>query len=406
MSIRKLSRILGALLLVAGLAGGFALRAAEDADEGLAALVELLGTGDDAQFQLDVLKGMSDGLKGRRGVKMPAGWEKVATKLNQTGSTPVRELVQSLSLTFGSASALQALRATLLDPSAGLPARSNALVALLAAKDPSLPSTLQSLLKDPALRGAALRGLAAYDDAQTPAAILEIYAPLLATEKRDALNTLAARAPSAQALLQAIAEKKIPAGDLSAEIIRQLRNFKDPQINEQVAKTWGVARESEGDQLKDIARFKKLLADKGYGEARRGRAVFARTCQQCHTLFGEGGKVGPDITGSNRADVDYILQNVIDPNAVIPNDYRTSNLETKDERSITGIVTKQDANALTIITANETLIIPRHEVKSLVQSELSMMPEGLLQAINEDDARDLLAYLRGAAQVALPGTTK
>src|SRR6185436_1219778 len=128
--------------------------------------------------------------------------------------------------------------------------------------------------------------------------------------------------------------------------------------------------------------------------------------QQCHTLFGEGGKVGPDITGSNRADVDYILQNVIDPNAVIPNDYRTSNIETKDDRSITGIVTKQDANAVTIITANETLIIPRAELKSLAQSELSMMPEGLLQAISEDDARDLLAYLRGPAQVPLPAEQK
>ena len=391
-----------AVLILAGLGSGFAARAADDDGEGLAALVELLGSSDDAQFQLDVLKGLSEGRKGRRGGKMPAGWEPVAAKLGKSGNAQVRELAQSLSVTFGSASALQALHATLLDTSSSLAARSNALVSLLAAKDPTLPPTLHALLKDPAMRGGAMRGLAVYDDAKTPAAILEIYPALTATEKRDALNTLAARAPSAKALLNAIAEKKIPASDLSADIIRQLRSLKDAQLNEQVAKTWGVARDSDADKLKDMARFKKLLTDKGYGDARRGRAVFSRTCQQCHTLFGEGGKVGPDITGSNRADVDYILQNVIDPNAVIPNDYRTSNLETKDDRSITGIVTRQDANAVTVITANETLIIPRTELKSLTQSELSMMPEGLLQAISEDDARDLLAYLRGPAQVPLP----
>jgi len=134
--------------------------------------------------------------------------------------------------------------------------------------------------------------------------------------------------------------------------------------------------------------------------------VFARTCQQCHTLFGEGGKVGPDITGSNRSDLDYILQNAIDPNAVIPNDYRTSNVETKDDRSITGIVTKQDDTAITIITANETLIIPRNELKAVSQTELSMMPEGLLQAISEGEVRDLLAYLRSPGQVPLPEEQK
>jgi putative heme-binding domain-containing protein len=173
-----------------------------------------------------------------------------------------------------------------------------------------------------------------------------------------------------------------------------------------VAKIWGVARETEGDKLKEIARFKKLVQDKGYGDARRGRGVFSRTCQQCHTLFGEGGKVAPDITGSNRSDLDYILQNAIDPNAVIPNDYRTSNIETKDERSITGIVTKQDDHALTVVTANETLIIPRNELKSVSQTELSMMPEGLLQALSEGEVRDLLAYLRSPAQVPLPAEPK
>ncbi len=394
------------LLAVACVFAAAPCQGADDAGDSLAVLVELLGSSDDPQFQLDVLKGMSDGLKGRREVKMPAGWETVATKLTKSPNARVRELSQSLSVTFGSASALAALRETLLNGNAGAAARSNALVSLLQAKDAKLPAALQSLLHDPVMRGAALRGLAAYDDAKTPAGILDVYSISSTAEKKDALNTMTSRAPYAKALLAAVSDKRIPAKDLTADIVRQLRNFKDPQINEQVAKTWGVLRETEADKVAEIARFKKLIADKGYGDTRRGRAVFSRVCQQCHTLFGEGGKVAPDITGSNRGDLDYILHNAVDPNAVIPNDYRTSNIETKDDRSITGMITRQDDNALTVVTANDTLIIPRNELKSVTQTELSMMPEGLLQAISQDEVRDLLAYLRSPVQVPLPAEQK
>lgn len=131
-------------------------------------------------------------------------------------------------------------------------------------------------------------------------------------------------------------------------------------------------------------------------------ALFAKTCGQCHQLYGVGGKVGPDITGSNRADLDYLLHNILDPNAEIPNDYRTWNLDTKDDRSISGVLLRQDAQGVTLATPGETLTVARTDIRSLRQSELSMMPEGLLQALANDEVRDLVAYLRGKAQVPLP----
>ena len=244
MSIRRIAKIFCALAFTLCLGTPPPAHAAEEPSEGLAALVELLGSTDDPQFQLDVLKGLSAGLNGRREVKMPAGWETVAEKLGKSASAPVRELAQSLSLTFGSASALASLRATLADGKAAPAARSNALASLLAAKDKNLPAVLQPLLKDPVVRGGALRGLAAYDDAKTPAAILEVYPTLSPLEKKDALNTLVSRAAFAKPLLAAVADKKIPAKELTADLVRSLRNFKDSQINEQVAKTWGTVREN------------------------------------------------------------------------------------------------------------------------------------------------------------------
>jgi putative heme-binding domain-containing protein len=391
-------------LLVLIVALGFAFEGRAQNDQALTAVVQVLGENDDVQFQLDVLRGMSEGLKGRRGVKMPQGWEEVAAKLSKSSNAEVRELARSLSLTFGSASAMSALRATLTDVNADPAARRNALESLVQARDPNLPPILQKLLSDPAIRAAAVRGLAAYEDPKSAEMLLNAYNSLNQSEKKDALNTLVSRGSYAKALLSAVANKSIPARDLSADIVRQLRNFKDPEINQQVEKLWGVARDTEADKLKEIAKYKSMINIEPAGDPSRGRAVFARVCMQCHTLFGEGGKVGPDITGSNRGDLDYILQNVVDPNAVIPNDYRTSNLETKDDRVITGIVTKQDENAVTIITANETVIVPRGDVKSLQQGEISMMPEGLLQALNSGEVRDLVAYLRSPGQVPMAAT--
>ena len=393
--------ILGLCLLMSGL-----LPLPGQNDEALPALVEVLGQTDDLQFQLDVLKGMSDGLKGRRGVKMPAGWEGVSAKLEKSPNAQVRELAQSLSLTFGSASALAALRQVLMDPKAEPAARKHALESLLQTKDPALASLLPQLLPDPVLRSPVLRGLANYEDSKIPSAILAIYISLGAGEKKNALNTLVSRVAFARPLLEAVGAKTVPPRDLTADIVRQLRIFKDKGINDQVEKFWGVARESQADKLAEIAKYKAMIQAKGLGNPSQGRVMFSRLCQQCHTLFDTGGKVGPDITGSNRADLDYVLQNVIDPNAVIPNDYRTSTLETKDDRVITGIVTRQDDNAVTIVVPGENIVVPRKEIKSLTQGDVSMMPEGLLQAMADDEVRDLLAYLKSAAQVPLPASAE
>ena len=257
------------------------------------------------------------------------------------------------------------------------------------------------------MRGAALRGLAGYDDPNTPAAILAIYSSLSAAEKREALNTLSSRSAYAKPLLDAISSGTVSSKDLSADLVRQLRNLKNAELDQAIQKVWGAYRESSEDKKQEIEEIQKRIYRAGGstpGDASRGRAVFVKACQQCHTLFGVGGKVGPDITGSNRGDTDYVLQNILDPNAVIPNEYRAWNLETKDGRSITGIVKQQDDKAVTIASATETVVIPRNEMASLQQSELSMMPEGLLANLSDQEVRDLIYYLSRPGQAPLIAT--
>jgi putative heme-binding domain-containing protein len=130
--------------------------------------------------------------------------------------------------------------------------------------------------------------------------------------------------------------------------------------------------------------------------------VFNRVCAQCHHLFDFGGAVGPDITGANRADLDYLLQNILYPNAVIPNEYRAATLEARDGRVITGIIKSQSATAYSVQTVTELVSVQKSEIAKVEQSDVSMMPEGLVATLPDQEFRDLLYYLSRPGQVPLP----
>lgn len=379
------------------------------ADDTLPRLTRLLADSKDTQFQLDLLRGLSAALQGRRSAPMPEGWNAVETRLAGSPNDEVRTLVQTLSLTFGSSQARASLRTLATTSTADASARRKALDSLLAARDPELPSTLQALVTDPAVRSTAIRGLAAYDDPKTPGVLLgSVYSDLPASERREALNTLASRPAYAKPLLLAVAKGSIPRTDLTADLVRQLRSFKDADISRQITEVWGVMQDTSPDMQKEVEKMKRTYWAGGStpGDGPRGRVVFNKVCAQCHHLFDSGGAVGPAITGANRGDLDYLLQNILYPNAVIPNEYRASTLETRDGRIVMGVVKQQDANGYVIQTATEQVKLPKAEVAKVEQSDQSMMPEGLLAPLTDQEIRDLLYYLGRPGQVPLPPGAK
>ena len=393
---------------LSSLTAGVALALSVSAVDSLPKLTQLLAETSDAQMQLDVLRGLTFSVQGRRSAPMPFGWEAVEKKLAASPNPEVRTLAQSLSLKFGSPTALAALRQTAADAGANAGVRLAAVDSLLAVRDTRLPPLLQGLMKEPGLRGAALRGLAGFDDAKTAPAILAVYGSLGGEEKRDALNTLASRLAYAKPLLAAVAQQKVPRTDLTAELVRQLRNLKDADIAKQIDEVWGVVQEATADQQKEIARVRAIYQAGGSqpGDAAKGRVLYNQLCAQCHHLFDFGGAVGPDITGANRGDVGYLLENILYPNAVIPIDYRVSTIEMKDDRVLTGIVKERTSQALVVQTPNEKLTLPLAEVKKVDASEFSMMPEGLVAQLNDQQIRDLLYYLGRPGQVPLPAGAK
>lgn len=382
-----------------------------DEPDGTAMLMDVLVKSHDPQLQLDVIRGMQAALDGRRQATEPPGWADVYTKLSRSERAEVRSLTRALAALFGDEHAIIEMRQLLQDATVDAAERGSVLQSLLIANDPELPPVLHRLLAEaPPLRDAALQALAAYDSAETPKVILSAYAGFDINSRRVALNTLAGRIEYAQLLAAAVRAGSVPKQDLTAFTVRQLRDLDDPDLNAFVDEIYGVARESSADMAGEIARYKAFLTDDRVAAAdpARGRALFAQTCAQCHALYGVGGTVGPDLTGSQRANLDYVLQNVLDPSALISHEFQVTLIRTKDQRVVSGIASEND-HAYRVVTEAGTVLVPKDEIDRVRKSELSMMPEGLLNGRSEAEVADLVAYLRTTEQAPLPdegGTVK
>jgi len=371
-------------------------------------LTALAASTPDSALRLDVLRGMEAALRGRNGVAAPVGWNALESTLAASPDAETQRLARNLGTVFGSARALDSLRAIASDANAASADRTAALETLLRTRDATLVPLLQKLTSEPGIRATALRGLAGFDDAKTPSVLLAGFSKFNATEQRDALNTLASRSTYARPLVEAVRSGAVPKAALTADLVRQLRSLKDPTLAADLTRIWGVMKETSPDMKAEVERVKRLYGAGGSqpGDGPRGRVVFNQICAQCHHLFDSGGHVGPDITGANRADLDYLLQNILYPNSVIPNEYLASTVETKDERVLTGMIKTQDASGITLQTANDLVTLPRSEIRKIEATAISMMPEGLIANLTEQQTRDLLYYLSRPGQVPLPAGSK
>jgi putative membrane-bound dehydrogenase-like protein len=370
----------------------------------LVSLVLVLDDGKDTVVHLDVLHGMHEALQGQRNATAPEGWSNVYRELSGSTNAEVREKVLQLSVLFGDPQALAVLHQRAADPKADAEARQSALQTLIEKRPPDLVPLLQKLIGDRGLRGLALRGLASYSDPETPALILEHYSSFTDAEKTDAVATLASRPKYALTLLDAMEKGRVPRRDLSAFTVRQLLAFKDKNLSERLTKVWGSIRPPSQEKAAQLAKYKAMTPADALKKADRnhGRLLFSRTCANCHTLFGEGGKIGPDLTGSQRTNPEYLLTKLLDPSAVVARDYQMTVIITKSGRTLSGLIKEESEKTLALQTQNEVVRVEKTDIEERNRSSQSMMPDGLLAMLSPAEVRNLIAYLSGPGQVPLP----
>lgn len=371
-----------------------------DPEAGVARVAHSLGLRDEPELQLDQMSGALQALRGRQ-VQPPPGWLATYRKLSASSDPEVRRDVRLLALALNDPNAAGELRRIAAEGSADSGPRREAIEALAERKDPQLPTVLHALVADPALGGAALRGLAAYDHPDTPRIILESYGRIAAEHKPEAIAALTSRPHYAAVLLDAVEGGRVPRGDISAFAARLIFEMGDEKLREKLTATWGVIQTSSQDKTQLMAKFKRALTPQALANADlpNGRAVFDRACAACHKLFGQGGDIGPELTGSDRANLDYVLINVIDPNAIVGKDFQLTTIVTRDGRAIAGMVKRETGDSVTIRTTTEELVIPREQIATMTAVPVSLMPEGLLLTLTEQEVRDLVAYLASPRQV-------
>jgi putative membrane-bound dehydrogenase-like protein len=380
-----------------------ARRIAEGADKQPAALNELLANA--AQMpegQAEIIAGIAEALKGWRKAPKPAAWDEFVATIAKS-ATAAQDQARQLNVIFGDGQALDEIRKIALDENALMEQRRAALLSLIEAKDKQLKQVCEKLIYVKGVNMEAIQGLTQFDQDGVAQRIIDRYTQFYPHERPQAIMALVSRPRFASDLLKAIEAGKIPKADFGPSAARQVRAFNDAKLNALLSKVWGESRETSADKLKLVAELKASHTADFLAKAdqSKGRALYAAVCGQCHKLYGEGGALGPDLTGSGRHDLSYLVENIVDPSAVVDAAYYLNVLELKDGRVLSGIVGAQSERTLTLRAVGQETVIDKQDIKERKIMPLSLMPEGLLQAFTPEQQRDLLAYLMGNSQVPL-----
>lgn len=274
--------------------------------------------------------------------------------------------------------------------------RLQALDALVAFRDKSLPDSVPQILSSGSTRFAAqvLAALGRLEDPKLADALLAGYARLAPEIQPLAIDLLMQREPWARKLLNAVLDQKLPTSALNANHLRKILESNDREALWAVEKAWGHIREERNPEREKVVAEMGQYLREHLGDPRSGEQVFKKVCAQCHTIYGEGGNVGPDLTANGRASFDQLLSNVFDPSLVIGPAYQVTTVVTKDGRNLTGLVIEDNDQRIGLKMPGEGVeAVPRHNVKYARVSKLSMMPEEIESIVQRKELTDLFAFL-------------
>ena len=341
-----------------------------------------------------MLEGLLAALPAR--VEMPNGWSELSAILRNHEDESIRRSAFRLAHRFGDPAAEKAMVTRVIDADASTSERIELIRLLVSSRSKSLAPHLPDLLLDTELGVEAIRAVAVFPQPESAQQLLALLdSGNLAPASRNAiLETLASRADFAGALVNAFQAGSIERGEIPAYLARQIAAVASD--GDAFAKVWGLNSDDVKAKDKLLAKWKQRLTEESLADAKpaEGRHVFQRHCGVCHRLYGEGGEIGPDLTGSDRANLDYFLINVLFPSEDVSEDYKLVTLTLTDDRVLTGNIAEENANVVTFRQVGQVSRIDTTDIASRHVADISLMPQGLLDNLRREDVRDLIGYLR------------
>ncbi len=249
---------------------------------------------------------------------------------------------------------------------------------------------LRASVRSAATREVAIDGLMAGDSPGIPDFFVPHWMEFLPAQREKIVNDLATRAAWSDALLKAVESGVIAPAEVSIATRSKLLASKDTVLRKRAETIWSVR---ESNRAKLLADFRKTITSSG--SATGGAEVFEKACASCHALNGRGHVVGPDLSSWREKSADDFLTAILDPNAAIEPRFISYNVDTKDGRSLSGVIRSETANGFTLVQGGgiEHALF-RNDVTNIVASALSLMPEGLEQGITPAEMSNLIAFLK------------
>lgn len=241
--------------------------------------------------------------------------------------------------------------------------------------------------------------LSRYNDDRIFEILLRMYASHDSKSRTRIRRILFARKPSTKQFLAEIDKGTYNSGDVTLGELNRIASHSDKSINELIVKHWGQINKSNTQQkITEIrrVRFNLRIA----GDLKRGKELFENHCATCHQLFGEGKKLGPDLTTANRKDLNYLLESIINPNAFVRKEFVSSVVITSDGRVLTGIIVNESSTQIVLAdNKNEQSIIRCEDIEELHNASTSLMPEDVLKPLKDQELRDLFSYLQSNSAI-------
>ena len=351
------------------------------------ALLKLLGDQPDQADSL--LAGIERAVTGIKGFEKPASWDKVFSKLKGNPNA------LKLSVLFGDEQAIGQMEKLVMNPDAGIEVRRKTIEILIDSNSQNLKSISEKLLKKEDLKILAARGLSKFEDNRTGQMLVSSLQAFDGEERDELVEILCGRVNWADALLTGIENGQVSKSLISPYHALQIKSLKDENLDKRLDQCWGVIRTSpeylsnRKEELR-VELNKTLLAQ---ADLKNGSLLYDQQCSGCHQLYGRGGKLGPDLTGSGRPNIDYLLENIVDPNSAVSTDYRMNILSLKNGRVLSGMIAGQDRNSLTLRMPGSETVVSKADIKKRETLGNSIMPTGLLDNLKQEERRDLIAYL-------------
>jgi putative membrane-bound dehydrogenase-like protein len=368
----------------------------ENDDTAFAACAKLLTMAPNDDSVERVVSGMLQALSGRKLDHVP--WPLEAPLAQLLSKPGAKSSALELALRVNVADASTAAMTVVADRKRATEDRVALVKALGETRVTAAIDCLASLLgpnEAESLQIAVLSALGYFQDDRIADAVLAAYPRLALSSQARAVELLCSRRAWARRLLAAVDAQEIPTKAVSVDQLKPLADQGDEQIAKLIARHWGRIQSATPLEMQGrITAVQQLLA-RAAGDAGRGREHFEKVCATCHKLHGNGNAVGPDLTGADRKNRDTLTRNIVDPSAVLREEFLTHVAVTTDGRVVSGLLAESTAETITLLDAkNKRTLINRHDLEELRESAVSLMPEKLLDDLSDGQLRDLFAYLQ------------